>query len=288
MKIHLVQDWHDIMRRDMAAVPGLKVADGDIAKQYFSYKSRILHTKPRQVLRAAEFFCPQDWMKGLNKIIHKLENGSDMSLHMEFKTSPDETAEDFLLADWGIYHFDLKKRVSGDQEEIGPTLFVYFTEMAAYLLTTKGDDGWTVQELLEIMDKNWPQLLMDFRLEGILGQSAPVGSREYVALRRKNKNVIFSLSSGRIVASGAVQYDADGCRHAISAYALKIERYLEKIESAIRREEAQVVRRVQQESGREVDAMQIVLEREKNGGAYIAEAQTHVLLSRMEGLFELQ
>lgn len=287
MEINLIADWRRVMQTELEAKKFKLCDDLDIAQQYFYYKSRLLKTKPRQVIRAEKFYCPPEWEKGLNKIIHKLENGSDMQLHLDLKITPDETPEDFLLADWNIYAFRLRKRVSADKEELGPVVFAYFKDVAAYLLTTKSDESWSVKEMISIVDSNWPKLLEEYRITGIVGQSAPIDSVSYAALRRKNKNIIISLDSGRVFCSNQQRYDDFGYRLNYVEGIERIERHLKRIETAIIKEKDDVLTRVKKESGKNLQKLHIILGRDKDGYAYIGEKASKVVLSRSEGLFDL-
>lgn len=283
MEINLIKNWQEFMQQEIAEA--VDVSDEDIAKQYFYFKSRTFKTKPRQVLRAAEFECPHDWERGLNKLIHKFENGSNMLSHMDVKTSRDETAEDFLLADWGIYALKLKKRISGNREEEGPTIFAYITDFAAYFIKTYTGNSWNIQDIISTIDKNWPNLLGRQVEKGISGTPQPIDSDAYREIRKKGCNLLVMAASGRAFFAGNKMYDAGGDRVLLNKAVNDAKENLTKIEADLKNDESGLKERVEKESGKAIETLSIALGRERDGSAYIYEKNSNVVLSRLEGLF---
>jgi len=147
-----------------------------ICNEYFYHKIRKVAAIPRTVLQSNEFTCPAPHQAGLDLVIEKIQNGTDLTPHLH---RPIETLghPDPLLTDWGIHHLHLGTRPYPRDprfvDRTGLVLFVRFDNENAYLLTVmehgRGHKPWIKQELVRIIHRNWPNIIQEYKININLG-----------------------------------------------------------------------------------------------------------------------
>lgn len=119
-----------------------------------------------------------EYLNTLFKFRYNFENGIDMNGHLSsniyysnlyerVKKNIYRKSRDFLLDDWGIYHFHLKERDAKSEEEMHANrskhlLFAKITNTEAYfidILNHNEESVFSKQELLETLDRNWHFIL---------------------------------------------------------------------------------------------------------------------------------
>lgn len=286
-KVDLMHDWVEQMKQEMINV-GLNITNLSTEKVpygYFNYKRCLIKAKPRQVIRSDVFFCPQDWNKGLAKLIHKIENGSDLKPHLKLKVNNDEDNIDFFLNDWGVYSLHLKKRISNEAEEKGPVVFAYFTDTIAYFIGCFPEEEWSAKNILEVMDRNWPALIESYKITGIMGESAPMSNDEMCSLRKQNKNLIITMKTGVAYCSVGRTYDGEGNCLKVVKEVEQIKARLQHLEEELHKDIDKIESKVRYAHEDIVDAFEIGLSEDKLGRTILVEKNNRVALAKLHGLF---
>ena len=131
-----------------------------ISYKFFSIKQRRIEPRPRRVHESAEFTHPVDHSAGYSALKEKIQLGEDLSPHLS-KSLLDEGYKDMLLNDWGIHHFHLGTAIdnTGFAQRTGPLLFAWVSEDEFFCIKVLLHGSWSQQELIQIIYKNWPQLI---------------------------------------------------------------------------------------------------------------------------------
>ena len=151
---------------------------------------------------------------------HLLVMGADVKPYLS-KSVNDSTSKDGLLWDYGIHHFHLSRHLdkSGFVERSDYLLLalvgdsdVFFVDVRPH--TDRESLLWVRQDLLDIIDSNWPEIVNARVLPGVRGDTiTDVQKKE---LRRKNANNATELR-GRAVAPIGFGQMSDGsslwCRY---------------------------------------------------------------------------
>lgn len=143
-------------------------------------------------------------------IRRKFEEGDDVGGHLS-GASVNPSRTDGLLADWGIHHLHISitKRNPANRfyERTGPVMFAWIRDDDAYFIDIYPHgiafpEAWTRQELLKIVDRNWPHLIDPYRLNGVVGLSMNCSDLDRKDLRKVNINSAVPLDSSFIIGPG--------------------------------------------------------------------------------------
>lgn len=155
-----------------------------------------------------------------------------LSRWINFATGP--KSRDGLLWDFGMHHFHLSQNFDADgfvnRKPPDYLLFAILTEESAYFVDVRlhpnrGDLGWVRQDLLNIVHRNWPELIEPHILRGVKGTA--LTDEEKAELRRKNCNHAPDIGGNAIAPLGGGTM-ADGSSMACRRWAMKL---LHEIES---------------------------------------------------------
>lgn len=166
---NLYGDWIAIARQRLIN-SGFDVSslirDNDIGQEYFN---AILHltipVQPRQVYQADTFHCPADLVTGLAAFTAKVEAGQNLRPHMS-RGVKKVANRDWLRYDWGIHHFHLGTSIGNDGfvNRTEPILFAWVTSEVMYMLGLYPHGAWNQRQLLQLIHRNWPELLAPYRI----------------------------------------------------------------------------------------------------------------------------
>ena len=116
-------------------------------------------------------------------------------------------SRDGLLWDFGMHHFHLHKKVeaSGFVKRSAYLLFAVIMQGHAYFVDVRShrdpqNRGWVRQDLLRIIDLNWPPLIESNILRGVNGDVFT--DEEKQELRRKNINHVTEIGGNAIAPIG--------------------------------------------------------------------------------------
>jgi hypothetical protein len=142
--------------------------------------------------------------EGLNGFIEKARAGEDLKPYLSKEIS-DPSYSDLMFHDWGIYHFHLGKEPdsSGFIKRTNELLFAMTDQRLAtmYLIDIHPHkDAFTRQDLLRILEENWPQIMDQYALKGILELSGHPSDEEIGKLRKAGINTMVQTPGGRVLA----------------------------------------------------------------------------------------
>ncbi len=189
--------------------PGLSLID--LAASYFQTLTRMVTPKPRRVHFSDEL---QDSLGALAResdqtirsearaawqaafrLNQHMSEGRNVNPHLSRRiaTATGKGSNDGLLFDYGMHHFHLNSEVEPDGfiKRSQYLLFAVVTESDVYFVDVrkhpKGRDlGWVRQDLVAIVDSNWPQLLEANALHGVWADT--ITDERKQELRSNNAN----------------------------------------------------------------------------------------------------
>lgn len=200
---NLYGDWIAIARKRLinnGFNVSLLIQDNDIGQEYFN---ALLHLtipiQPRQVYQADTFNCPPDLVAGLAAFTAKVEAGQNLRPHMS-RGVKKVTNRDLLRYDWGIHHFHLGTTVENDGfvKRTEPILFAWVTSEAIYMLGLYPHGSWIQRQLLQLIHRNWPELLAPYRI-GAAGLTHQLTDKEIGRARRAGVTVAIQVADGFVV-----------------------------------------------------------------------------------------
>ncbi len=195
---------------------GSKAADPSfLVEQYFRAKAKSIAQRPRSVHWSAELWAKLDTLEDryrdpLAEIERRFGTGGDVAEFLSRRALNVENS-DGLLNDFGIHHLHLGQKANPEDDYVARSdrlLFVgvgaddaLFIDVRQHPHLGDADDfGWSDPELLNIVHRNWPQVLQSHELQGVSGDC--VSDRERKELRRKNVNVVTRLGDMAVAPPG--------------------------------------------------------------------------------------
>ena len=188
----------------------------DLAASYFEMLNRRIDPKPRRVRFSKELLDslgrlrketdPNQERKAADawtavfKIRFLMERGKNVNAFLQkgIESATGTRSRDGMLWDFGMHHFHLSTESdgSGFVRRSDYLLFAILTDADAYFVDlrrhpTTSDFGWSRQDLLQIVQANWPALIEPRELCGVKGDAWT--DQERAALRKKNVNVVTDL-----------------------------------------------------------------------------------------------
>lgn len=194
---------------------GIKTTSSNLIYDFFNIKKRFIEPKPRTIKKSKEFSCPVGYEAALSEIEGKILAGSSLVSYLS-KEIKDAGYSDGILNDWNIHHLHLSRRLGKDGfvQRSNYQMFAFFTEDTCYLLQVYPHNKpnlYSTQEMVKIIDENWPELIANNKINGNLTVS--LTDAEYGELRKSNittfvqtePNKIFGVIGGGYMSNGASQ-----------------------------------------------------------------------------------
>ena len=226
----------NIFKKEIAELgfePSKLKSDEDVLHAYCSYSHRLIEKRPRTIHKADTFVCPKEVKEELDWLESKIKQGKSLIPHLNTAIQKDKL--DGLLYDWGIHHLHLglKLETTGFVERTGPVLFAVFRPNDVYFVDVRDHEGWSDKELLEIINRNWPELLSIYRMTDVKPE-ATFTEEDIISLRKAGVNTCHELSDGNSYLSmGGGITTAGTSQEAVRTY-IEIVRMLGDIEKNIR------------------------------------------------------
>lgn len=216
-----------------------------LLERYLRARAKMILPRPRTVhysaeLRAALDALEERYSEPLAAIQERFETGGDLTEFLSKLASKVDTP-DAMLNDFGIHHLHLGEKSSPDAKRVRRSdrlLLVWVGVDDAYLIDIRphprnhdpDDYGWSHQEYLEIIERNWPHLQDPFELRGVRGTSiSDIGRKE---LQRKNTNVV-TLIGSRAIAPPGGGMTASGANLTHVCIATKLLRLVDQVQQVI-------------------------------------------------------
>ena len=179
--------------------------DRDTIRTYASVKHRRIATRPRNVHKAA-YTVPAHLVPGEQQLIEKVKSGGDLWPHQSRQIG-NAAVEDGMLNDYGIQHFHLgtvpdpkhPNLIQGTCE----LLFAVVKENDLYVLGIFDHKASSKQDLLNIIQANWPELIDPYTLKGgehmeVLGLRRNYTDEEVLKLRKVGINALTQEADGSV------------------------------------------------------------------------------------------
>ncbi len=206
LKANFIADWIAHLRTVLVAqgwspdeLAGL--ADDDVPAHYFDAARRRIAEVPRSIVLADTFSCPPQSRAVWNALQEKIRSGQDLNPHRSLGHASLRNP-DGLLAEWGVHHFHLclapHPTQPGFVKRSGPLLFGLVASDTFYAIGVfgHGTRSFADSDILEIIHRNWPELIARYKANGVTGGAWTAEQR--TNLRRANANVMSVVSDGTV------------------------------------------------------------------------------------------
>lgn len=167
---------------------------------YHSLRRRIIPQKPRKVLEANNFKCPENVLAGYELLKQNIQQGSNLNLYLSRKSSK-LNFEDNMFNDWGIQHFHLGTKIDEKINLIEGTnelLFAIVTHDTIYCIGIYQHGDWTKQEIISIIEENWQFLIEPYQIKGLVDITYQSTDTEISLLRKNCINTAIKTISGNV------------------------------------------------------------------------------------------
>lgn len=199
---------------------GIKTTSSNPIYDFFNFKKRFIEPKPRAIKKSKEFSCPAGYEVALSEIEGKILAGANLVPYLS-KQIKDAGYSDGILNDWNIHHLHLSCRIGKDGfvQRSDYQIFAFFTEDVCYLLQIYPHNKpnlYSTQEMIKIIDNNWPELIEKNKINGNL--SISITDAEYAKLRKANVSTFVQTEPDKIFGVIGGGYMSNGSSHsALSA-----------------------------------------------------------------------
>lgn len=237
MRIDLYGDWITLLKGELVSF-GYDAyrfqTPESIVHAHLNLIRRLVRPMPRSILKAKNFSCPQEHLRGLAEVERKVTAGENLKPHLS-KLLHEPSFNDPLLNDWSIHHLHLGTALGKDGfvDRTGPVLFARFDESAGYFIDVLSHGSWTMQRLVKSLHDNWPDSIQKFRLSGATGLATPISDNDVKVLRKKNANTMIDLGDGIVYLPIGGGYASSGLSSAVVMQADWYRRRLEQIQQEI-------------------------------------------------------
>ncbi|MBL7841926.1 MAG: hypothetical protein JNJ75_17395 [Cyclobacteriaceae bacterium] len=203
IKTDFYRDWIDMLSQVLSSqgytLPS-STSDNDISNMYFNLHNRLIEPKPRVVLRSQEFQCPAGYENAINELITRIAVGEDLTPFLSKKLK-DLSYNDDLINDWDIYHLHLGRVLEPAGEFIvrsGPVLKARFDDDHAYFINIYQHNNWTKQEMIQIINDNWPESIAAFKLSSDISLLHVPTDSDIKVARDGHVNTMIQLPTGEV------------------------------------------------------------------------------------------
>jgi hypothetical protein len=171
--MNIYEELAAILRNDMISkgyTVRLGASTDEIVDGYLNLVNRQIQKGPRVFFQSGELIVPADRSQGYHELKRKVESGELLKPHQSTSIAKPDYY-DSLFLDWGIQHFHLNiaphPRAAGFVARSGPLLFARVTATAFYAIQVYEHGAWNKNEIVEILDRNWPSETEPFKLKGL-------------------------------------------------------------------------------------------------------------------------
>ena len=180
---------------------------GDTLRTYLDWRTRQIPPGPRAVHRSSELISSASALEHrvlLDGLIATIVAGEDLTTHLS-RSAQTLGKHDGLLSDWGIQH--LHFRPEGGMDEL---VFAVFMPGHAYLIGIYPHGAWGLQELAEIVLRNWPDSGIFIASTTAIGLERQLSDEDRTLLRRHHVAVSPIEYEGRVYFPRVLGQMADG------------------------------------------------------------------------------
>jgi hypothetical protein len=171
MTVDFKNDWKEFLAKEMTEMGSQYDSKKSLEQntiRYFNAKRRIVSNKPRALHESKELCVPSKHFGAYSDLKRLISLGGDIRPYLSRKTK-DANDNDLLLNAWGIHHLHFLSKRTED------VLFVRFTDTDAFIVQVLPHghghaDVWVNTLLIEILHKNWPEIIAGHKVAGISGE----------------------------------------------------------------------------------------------------------------------
>ena len=208
----LIGDYASILREDLQSRGFDSSSISDDRKliiAYFTLFSRMVESKKRTVHMSPSLNIDESVREGFELLKDKFQNGEDVNPHLS-RLVTKLSKPDKMFFDWGISHFHLGTTMDADGfiSRTGPVAYTIVTPSDIYIIDVAPHGNWSDKQLLETVDRCWPELIRTYRVDGTF--EVKFNKDEIQALRNANVNTVITLDNGHSYMSVGGGYATDG------------------------------------------------------------------------------
>ena len=287
VEVDLLSDFIDIIRNELGLDPSMN--GNEVVIKYAWYDLRRLPQKKWKVQYSKElqqnpFFI--NHREYIDNIKNKAEVGEDITQHASILINNIQGKDD-MLADWGIYHLHpghgtRTARTHGFENRAAELLFVFPQKENLYFIDVLDHNSWTSFSLIEVIDKNWPSTLDQWRLKGVTGLAYEPTEDDLYKLRENQLNVSFRIGDSFFIGAGG-GIATDGSSGKAVRMAINISDVLDNYSDQLKKEETKLRKLVEEKIGNQLSFENLLLSLSrfdpKTGKGDILEKNTNILFS---------
>lgn len=237
IKIDLYSDWIEYQKSCLQEF-GYPVATlfdpSQISIAYFNAIKRRIPIRTRNIFKSDIFSCPPDLEEGLQILENNVQSGHDINPNLS-RGLKKVDYNDYLLNDWGIFHFHLGRETEGDgyAERTGPVLFAFVTHHSFYEINIYSHGNWSNIDLIEIVHRNWPHLLEKFRLDDVVQMAYSPDSMMVKEFRKNQINSFIQVTDGTVYSQPGSGYATDGTAADVSFATIRYKKFMEHLQKSV-------------------------------------------------------
>ena len=214
LEMDLVRDLEFFMEKEMKRVGITPSNTRNISYEYFNMLKRMISIRPRRVVRSKEFYYPQEYEQAFLEFEDNARKGKNLNKYQSDKITKPEESDD-LLNDWNIVHFHLSKRFRNDGfvKRSDYQIFAWITDNCIYMIQVyphKEDFLYCKQELLEIIERNWPKLLEPYILKDVASLNEQFDDEQYEKIREAHVTTLVQTKNNKVYGLIGGGYMSDG------------------------------------------------------------------------------
>ena len=202
---------------------------------YENFRRRFIDERPRKIEYAKDIDWPDECLNGLMLLETRIRKGQSLFPHMSTQLFIPNSRDDMLL-EWGIHHFHLGDEVHPNHPQMvsrtGDLIYALVEPDTVYFIALSPHGRWADIELLNIVYRDFPQLLLRYEMKGLSPQSTPLTEEERRTLRKKGYNVMVDIDGRVFSPPGELRNCAGGRREVVFEYHRRLAWY-EAAERAI-------------------------------------------------------
>lgn len=193
------------------SVLGISYTQNDLRElciHYMNTKFKLIQPGKRVVTVSNEYSAKvtgQPFEPILDDIKSKFIHGVDINPHLSKQIlKPD--FDDYLLSDWSIHHIHISNSRTNPSDYFydrsDKLLFALVRDGIVYFVDVRPHNETNVfsnREILEIVDRNWPEITNQFVLDGVIGVTHNCNNEEIAIARKKGLNVCLEIN-GKVIA----------------------------------------------------------------------------------------
>ncbi len=211
IKASFLDDWHDIANETLKYLGHVPPTSDDLitlTMKFGAVQARILPPKKRSIRFPRVFDTSMLEVQekiGLGNLKNAILKGRDLNPYTSKREIFNEkNKHDYLLNNWGIFHFHLGLPMSGCYKVSRTNHLVYVFMISSYsdemfFLQISDHEHMSDVQLLKILYDNWPELLTPYIIKGFVGLSEKVSMEDRIKLWRGHVVDLVEIIPGVVV-----------------------------------------------------------------------------------------